>query len=227
MNCIVQYFMIPSGFSQPEFNNLGHSDELFEYSKKSIKRYAEKIGADYHLVTQPKINHRHPTFERFDLFKDLSWYDTYNHILYLDTDVICWPDAPNIFEMYPSTEHFKPVEDNLARKRSIQHHHNTSIGSCLNKYDPQILKQRRFNAGVFMLNKSCAEKMSLYIDLDDPSDDNQMLIDIMLKSRIPTQYMDARFNKKMGTKSWFGHAYGQDKMIPDNKVITKCRAVFR
>ena len=78
-----------------------------------------------------------------------------------------------------------------------------------------------------MLNKSCAEKMSLYIDLDDPSDDNQMLIDIMLKSRISTQYMDARFNKKMGTKSWFGHAYGQDKMIPDNKVITKCRAVFR
>ena len=37
MNCIVQYFMAPSGFSQPEFNNLGHSNELFEFSKKSVE----------------------------------------------------------------------------------------------------------------------------------------------------------------------------------------------
>ena len=218
--------MAPSGFSQPEFNNLGHSNELFEFSKKSVETYAKRCGADYQLVSEPRINHRHPTFERFDLFKNESWWKDYDHILYLDTDVICWPHAPNIFEMYPSKEHFKPVEDKLARKRPLDHHARTSEGSCLTKYSPALLQEKRFNAGVFMLNQKSAEKMCNYIDLSDPSDDNQMLIDIKIKSRVPTEYMDARFNKKMGVTSWFGHAFGQNKLVPNNKLISKCREVF-
>ena len=68
--------------------------------------------------------------------------------------------------------------------------------------------------------------MTYHIDLSDPSDDNQMLIDIMIKSRVPTEYMDARFNKKMGVTSWLGHAFGQNKLVPNNKLISKCREVF-
>ena len=53
------------------------------------------------------------------------------------------------------------------------------------------------------------------------------MIDIMLQSGVAVEYMDARFNKKMGIASWFGHAYGQDKHKPNNKVISQCRKIFR
>jgi len=226
MNCIVQYFMAPQTFSQPKFNNLGLNEELLEYSKLSAQKYAEKIGCDYVLIDTPTINHRHPTFERFDLWYNSIWWKKYTHVLYIDTDVICWPEAPDIFQMYPDTVSFKPCDDPLAKKRSIQHHQNTSKNTCLEKYDPKILQQKRFNAGVFMLNSQCVEKMKPYIDLNDPSDDNQMLIDIMLKSQVQTTYMDSRFNKKMGVSSWFGHAFGQSKLESDNKVLSRCRSLY-
>ena len=56
-NCVVQFYMEPAGFSQPDFVNIKVNEELLEYSKKSSKLYADRCGADYVLINKPKINH--------------------------------------------------------------------------------------------------------------------------------------------------------------------------
>ena len=56
-NCVVQFYMEPEGFSQPDFVNIKVNEELLEYSKKSSKLYADRCGADYVLINKPKINH--------------------------------------------------------------------------------------------------------------------------------------------------------------------------
>ena len=97
-NLIVQIFMNKKGWEE-EHRLDGQSEQVLFLSNALVKYYAKKNNSDYKLITKPIINFKHPTWERFQLFDD-KWIDTYDNILYLDTDVFTWPDAPNIFEVY-------------------------------------------------------------------------------------------------------------------------------
>ena len=85
---VVQFFVPAKEYKDPTYNQIGVNEELFEYSVRSVKEYCEKFKIDYKLITNPTINHVHPTFERFDLFFNSKWWEDYTHILYLDTDII-------------------------------------------------------------------------------------------------------------------------------------------
>jgi lipopolysaccharide biosynthesis glycosyltransferase len=220
--------MESAGFSQPNFVNIKVNEELLEYSKKSSKLYANRCGADYILINKPKINHIHPTFERFDLFSNMEWWKKYDHILYLDTDVICWPSAPNIFEMYSNKESFKVCEDRIAKKKSISWHEQREKDTILSNFKPEVLRTNRFNAGVFMLNEYSANIISAHLKYKEYNDDdNRILIHAVLSSGVSTEFMDWRFNKKNGVKSWFGHGYGQEKYKTDNKLLSMARQIFK
>jgi len=227
-NLVVQFFMKPEGFSDPEYNRLRNNNELLKYSLKSAELYANKIHADYRLVTEPKVNWKHPTFERFDLFYNDGWWEEYDQILYLDTDVIVWPDAPSVFELYVDLDSFKPVVDKRALRKSDAWHHSIIKNTCLEGFDINTLRNKRFNAGVFVVTEKSAKAMRPYLDcakLD--SDDNTMLVYAMLKSQIKITQMDARFNKKNGGPNWyFGHAFGQQKFKKNFKVVDQAKRIF-
>ena len=226
-NCVVQFYMEPTGFSQPDFVNIKVNKELLEYSKKSSKLYADKCGADYVLINKPKINHIHPTFERFDLFFNMEWWKKYEHILYLDTDVICWTDAPDIFKIYTNKETFKVCEDRIARKKSASWHEQREKDTILSHVDPEVLRTKRFNAGVFMLNEHSAKIIGKHLKYKEYNDDdNRILIHAVLSSGASTEFMDWRFNKKNGVKSWFGHGYGQQKYSSNNKLLLESKRIF-
>ena len=226
-NLVVQFFVPPSKYKDPTYNQIGVNEELYKYSTTSVEQYAKNIGADYKLVTKAKINHVHPTFERFDLFFNHKWWETYEHILYLDTDVIVWPSAPNIFKTYPSNKKFKPVMDRIAKKNDSQYHKKRAKGTCLEKFDPNTLRQNRFNAGVFMLNKTSVEKMKPHLDYKNlKGDDNEMLIYAMLESKVETEFMDWQFNKKNGVNSYFGHASGYQKFKPNYEMLARAKEIF-
>lgn len=226
-NCVVQFYMEPSGFSQPNFVNIKVNEELLEYSKKSSKLYADKCGADYVLISKPRINHVHPTFERFDLFFNMEWWKKYDHILYLDTDVICWPDAPNMFDMYTNKETFKVCEDRIAKRKSTGWHEQMEKHTILSQFESDIIKDKRFNAGVFMLNEHAAKIISAHLKYKEfNDDDNRILIHAVVSSGVSTEFMDWRFNKKNGVKCWFGHGYGQQKYSSNNKLLLESKKFF-
>ena len=227
-NCIVQFHIPPETFKDPNYNNIGVNNELLKYSLKSVEQYAKKIKAEYQLIQNKRINWIHPTFERFDLFFNDEWWEKYDHILYLDTDLIVWPDSPDIFKMYDNMETFKVCEDRLAKKRSKEWHESLVKDNVLKEFSGEMLQQNRFNAGVFMLNKHSAKTVSKFLDYKNiDTDDNSLLIYAMLKSRVISERMDWRFNKKNGTESWFGHAYGQQKFKDKNfKLLEKARRIY-
>lgn len=226
-NCIVQFHVSAKNYNDPNYNNIGVNEQLFEYSIRSVREYANKINCDYQLIAEKRINWIHPTFERFDLFFNESWWEQYDNILYLDTDLIVWPDAPNIFQMYPDVNNFKVVTDRIALRRSADWHKKNVADSALDEFSGEILRNGRFNAGVFMLNRNAVEKMKQYLDYKNiPLDDNQLLIYAMLKSEVPTVRMDWRFNKKNGVASWFGHAYGQQKFNKNYDLLKKAKEIF-
>jgi len=226
-NLVVQFFVPVDKYTDPTYNQIGVNEELYRYSTISVEQYAKRIGADYKLMTKPVINWIHPTFERFDLFFNQEWWQRYDNILYLDTDVIVWPTAPDVFQQYPSTESFKPVFDRIARKNTSEYHEKRAKDTCLEKFAPEILKQNRFNAGVFMLNKHCVDVMKPFLDYKNlQGDDNEQLIYAMLESGVQVDQMDWRYNKKNGTSCYFGHAAGQQKFRPNYDMLRIAKETF-
>ena len=224
---IVQFFVPAKQYKDPTYNQIGVSEELYEYSVKSVKQYAKKYNLNYKLVTDQKINWIHPTFERFDLFFNDQWWKDYTHILYLDTDVIVWPKAPNVFDEYQSADSFKPVRDRIALRHSLRLHKNNAKGTCLEKFKPETLQKNRFNAGVFMLTKNSVDKMKKHLDYKTlKGDDNEMLIYAMLESEVDIEWLDWSYNKKNGVNSYFGHASGYQKFKPNYEMLIKAKEIF-
>jgi hypothetical protein len=224
---IVQFFVPAKQYADPTYNQIGVNEELYKYSTLSVEKYADKIGCDYKLITEPKINWVHPTFERMDLFFNDKWWEKYSHILYLDTDVIVWPSSPNIFEEYPSLDTFKPVMDRIARKNTLLYHKQRAKDTCLEEFDPLVLQSARFNAGVFMLTKNAVDRMKSHLNYKElKGDDNEMLIYAMLKSNVKVEKMDWRYNKKNGTSCYFGHAMGQQKFKKDYDMLRLAKEMF-
>ena len=91
-NLVIQYYIDIQKYTQPGYNNLKPSP-IEEYSTHSFKQYCGKFDLDYCRITEPKINFKHPTWERFDLWTDPSWWGRYEQIMYVDSDVVALPDA--------------------------------------------------------------------------------------------------------------------------------------
>jgi hypothetical protein len=73
---------------------------IAEISHPSLRRYAEKVGADF-IVWTDKGDHEIPGYAKLDLFQSLL--KTYDRVLYVDTDILIRFDAPNLFDLVPET----------------------------------------------------------------------------------------------------------------------------
>ena len=78
-----------------------------------------------------------------------------------------------------------------------------------------------------MLNEHSAKIIGAHLKYKEYSDDdNRILIRAVLSSGVSTEFMDWRFNKKNGVKSWFGHGYGQQKYSSNNKLLLESKKFF-
>lgn len=71
---------------------------MCQLTHPSLKAYADKIGADFICIDKQKISQTTPHWEKFQIFTLLNKYE---HILYLDTDIIIRDDCPNLFDIVP------------------------------------------------------------------------------------------------------------------------------
>ncbi|MDA9748680.1 hypothetical protein N9U75_00850 [Pelagibacteraceae bacterium] len=212
-NIIVQINISKKGWEEENRLNAG-SEEIFILSTVLARNYAKKYNSEYKLISQPIINFKHPTWERFQFFED-KWINNYNHILYLDTDVLAWPSSPNIFEFL----------DNRAFN-VVKH--------CNNKYFNNL---PMFNAGVFAINKNCALKMKKYISkkiwlenfTKDPLwEDSKELNTIAQKKDIRMNWLDAKWNMKNTPNAYFTHLWGKmKKKYPNMPSILKAKILAK
>lgn len=92
---------IPSGKRTFKFER-----DLYKLSRQQAEKYAEKYDADYFAITDLNyLPNKHPVYQKFKIY-DLD----YDQILYVDSDVILFDHAPDIFKF---KEHdFAAVLDN-------------------------------------------------------------------------------------------------------------------
>lgn len=80
------------------------SDEFAKFSHGPMKNYAEKVNADFIVFATPKIKFDKATKFRNILFEKYQMYEvleTYERALFLDTDILVTPHAPNVFDYVP------------------------------------------------------------------------------------------------------------------------------
>jgi len=212
-NLIVQIFINKKGWEH-EHRLDAQSDEVLALSNILVKNYAKINGADYKLITEPKINFKHPTWERFQLFEE-TWTRKYDNVLYLDTDVFTWPTAPNIFNY---------IKDD-------------SFNVVTNFYNKHFNNFPMFNAGVFVLNKNCSNHMRKFISKDiwndnfkkDPEwEDSKELNLLVQKSGVKLNWLDHKWNRKNKPDGYFSHLYGNIKKLnPNMPSIVAAREIVK
>jgi len=72
--------------------------KMAEVTHPTIKAYAEKCGADFLVLSDNTTGH-HAGFMKFQLGK---LFDTYDRVLYVDTDILIRDDSPSLFEKIPA-----------------------------------------------------------------------------------------------------------------------------
>ncbi|MCX6701737.1 MAG: class I SAM-dependent methyltransferase [Candidatus Zambryskibacteria bacterium] len=69
----------------------GYAPEITELTYPLIKRYAEKIGADFHIISERKSPHLPPVYEKLQIY-DLGRKMGNDWNIYIDSDAIVHPD---------------------------------------------------------------------------------------------------------------------------------------
>jgi hypothetical protein len=71
--------------------------ELLELTGPPMRAYAEKCGADFHVIT----NNLHPEYPIANKFRLKHLVANYKRVLFLDVDIWIRPSAENLFEQVP------------------------------------------------------------------------------------------------------------------------------
>jgi len=199
-NLIIQYYIDTNLYTQPNFNNLGPSPAE-QYSSHSFQVYCKKYSIDYIKITKPKLGFKHPTWERFDLWLDRSWWDRYDQIMYVDSDVFALPHAPDIFKNLSVDDSFKsPVYRKFRNHPDIAK--ELSKKNILAQTIPaEEIAKKFIQPGVFILNKKCTEIMLPHIEeykniSDNSIDDGMFLNYCLVKSEVPTLDLNFKYNVK-------------------------------
>ena len=237
-NLVIQYYIDIRKYSQPEFNNLKPSP-MEEYSRHSFKLYCEKFNLDYLRITEPKLGFKHPTWERFDLWTDRSWWDDYDQIMYVDSDVIALPHAPNIFEKYQDINNnlktaYYPKFRNAGPEGAK---YNQRVNPLANNYTGEQIASRFVQPGVMILNKVNTEFMLPWVEKykdikDDRIDDGMFLNSCIVDSDVPLLDMDKKFNHKNNGERYdydnvyFLHCAGGKKHKRQVKIWGKLKKMY-
>lgn len=199
------------------------NSQIFDYSKKSFELYCRKYNIEHIIVTEPKINHKHPTWERLDLWFNDTWFEKYSNICYVDTDVFAMPWAKNIFN---------ELEDDISFHRIP---HLRSNEDFFNSLNPDRVRECFFQAGVILLNKNVinATKTIIMDKYKEPvfTDDSVILNYAIITSDIKVKNINETFNVKLKlTKIMnnvnFLHAFGRLKDTDPEGVINLLRRIF-
>lgn len=109
-----------------------------------IDAYAKKLNADF-IVWRDHQGHALPHYKKLDLGQLL---ETYDRVLYIDTDVLIRDDAPDIFAITPDEQLGLFDEGKYFRDRTIQAIRVMDMFG----YDPLLWDGKYYNTGVMVLS---------------------------------------------------------------------------
>lgn len=128
------------------------ADAFGRYSHPPMRAYASKVGADFIKLDQRRVNFTgainfNPIlFEKYQVYDVL---DTYDRVLFLDTDILVTPHAPDIFDDVPADRTGGVFED----FGTEQEHRRGLIVKVQEVLGDVGWKEGFMNSGAFVVSK--------------------------------------------------------------------------
>jgi hypothetical protein len=124
--------------------------EMAELTSPFAKRYADKIGADFILITGESENNDHPTMNKYGMAGITKHYD---RSIILDADIFVLPKAVNLFDIIPKgnvglTECFSRLPQQEWMYREI-----TELMASQGLLPCVTQKTKYWNAGIQVLDR--------------------------------------------------------------------------
>jgi len=189
-----------------EFNRFG------KFTHGPMKMYADKVNADLVVIDSPKINFssaknfRNILFEKYQVYDLLEKYD---RVLFLDTDILITPNAPNVFDHVPETAIGGVFED----FGSTKDHRRKLIKNVQEALGNVNWKEGFINSGVFVVSACHKEVFRYYLKYGffDGEYEQTNTNWYFRKSGYPIFGMDYRYNFQGLMRIYYGpehrHAY--------------------
>lgn len=163
-----------------------HYQDLAKATHPTLKRYAKKIGADFITRTEPVEGYATQKWQKFEIYDLLN---TYERVLWVDSDIIIRKDAPNLFELVPKTEfaifNEGKYEDRTSFIREAMEHYNIWFD----------WKGQFYNSGVMVASRLHKQIFALPEDTDQIETDQILITLRLLKGKYKVFDLPYRFNR--------------------------------
>jgi hypothetical protein len=140
-------------------------------SANTVMFYAMKYGVEYEMACHSRWYangyHGGPAIERFQLLDEA--FDAWDYILYLDTDILVSPNAPNIFEEYAGAT--------IAGLNQMQSRDATLLqeGWLKSEFpDPLQYRQNYVNGAILLLSREFRQYLRGVLSVEDLQVDKGM-----------------------------------------------------
>lgn len=123
-----------------------------EFTLPIIKKYAEKIGADFILLNQPPpfmTKEEGREYPHYRILECKSLLDNYERIINLDADILILPSCPNLLEVVPPNCVGSIFEDKGTRQVDRQ----SRIIGIQREFDYICWESGYINTGVFVFSR--------------------------------------------------------------------------
>jgi hypothetical protein len=176
--------------------NIGEKySAIAELTHPTIKKYAEKIGADFIIIDKQEISKTTPQWEKYRLYFLLN---TYDRIIYLDTDLLIRDDCPNLFDIIPEDRIGLFDESRFTDRKGLVKSMAESFGKDIKSYS------KYYNTGVMVLSR---QHKFLFVKPEDETNNfyEQTYFNYSLaiqKTRV--KELDYKFNRMTCLDSFLG-----------------------
>ncbi len=123
---------------------IGQEFKLGQVTHPMLQNYAHRVGADFIVIAEPKINLGNHNFEKYQIYELL---EKYQRIIYIDTDIIITPQCPNLFQIVPENMFGAFIVSDYT------YFHDGAIKKIQAKLGDIGWKRKYFNAGVMVISQ--------------------------------------------------------------------------
>jgi len=169
--------------------------QLAEVTHPTLRAYAEKIGAEFVSRMDSVGGYATQKWQKFEIYDLLN---TYDRVLWVDTDIIIRDDAPDIFELVPRTEfgifNEGKYEDRTSFIRDAMEHYNIWFD----------WKGEFYNSGVMVVSRPHKQVFRLPKDVDKIETDQILITLRLLKEKYKVFDLPYRFNRMSFLDQYIG-----------------------
>ena len=167
---------------------------MAELTHPTIKRYADRIGADFVVIDERRWPEYHVDYEKFQ-FQDLLL--KYDRLHFIDTDCIVRDDCPDLFQLVKPAEFGAFREGAFMPERMQALEHIAKLSGQQIQMNPDEWKGKYWNAGMMVV--SALHRYIFTVLPPDPKVEGfgaqSWLNLLILNNKVKMKDLDYRFNR--------------------------------